>query len=188
MDLNSIEAVIKRGNAAVFLDVSAGGAGGAPLGRIRFELFTTQVPRTCENFRQLCTGEHKRGGASVGYKGSRFHRVIRDFMLQGGDFVKGDGTGRLSIYGDRFDDEPAGLQMRHSRAGLLSMANSGPNSNACQFFVTCAPAPHLDGKHVVFGRVLDDDSMDVVRKMEAVPTDAANRPKLELFVTESGEL
>ena len=101
-----MDAVVKRGNAAVFLDVTVGGA---PLGRLRLELFRTQVPRAAENFRQLCTGELKKGGLAVGYKGCRFHRVIKGFMLQGGDIVKGDGTGRMSIYGERFDDEPGGV-------------------------------------------------------------------------------
>ena len=186
MEPTTVDAVVRRGNAAVFLDVSVGGA---PLGRLRLELFRTQVPRAAENFRQLCTGELRKGGLSVGYKGCRFHRVVKDFMLQGGDFVKGDGTGRMSIYGERFDDEPAGLAMRHTGPGLLSMANSGPNSNGCQFFVTTARAEWLDGKHVVFGRVMDDEGMLLVRKVEAVPVAAGNhRPKLDVIVTECGEL
>jgi len=181
----TVDAVVKRGNCAVFLDVSVGGS---PLGRLRLELFRTQVPRASENFRQLCTGELRKGGLAVGYKGSRFHRVIKGFMLQGGDIVKGDGTGRMSIFGERFDDEPAGLAMRHTGAGLLSMANSGPNSNGCQFFLTCARAEWLDGKHVVFGRVMDEEGHLLLRKLEAVPCGAGDRPKLEVLVTECGEL
>ena len=125
----------------------------------------------------------------MGYKGTVFHRVISDFMLQGGDFVKGDGTGRSSIYGlDTFDDEPNGLKLRHSAPGVLSMANSGPGTNGCQFFITTKAAEWLDGKHVVFGRVMDYASMMVVRKVEAVPVGPLNKPKLECVITECGEL
>ena len=184
MDETTVDAVVKRGNAAVFLDVAVGGT---LLGRIRLELFKTQVPRTAENFRQLCTGELKKGGLSVGYKNVPFHRVIKDFMIQGGDVIKGDGTGRVCIYGERFDDEAAGLQLRHTGAGLLSMANSGPNSNGCQFFLTCGKADWLDGKHVVFGRVMDDEGLLVLRKLEAVPCNAS-KPRLECVIAECGEL
>lgn len=180
-----MDQVIKRGNVAVFLDIAIGGHA---VGRVKLELFKSQVPRTCENFRQFCTGEHRRNMQPIGYKGCRFHRVISGFMIQGGDFVKGDGTGRQSIYGERFDDEPAGLKLRHSGPGLLSMANSGPNTNACQFFITCKETPWLDGKHVVFGRVMDSDSMLVVRKVEAVPVGPNNKPRLEVVVSECGEL
>jgi peptidyl-prolyl isomerase H (cyclophilin H) len=177
--------VVKRGNHAVFLDITIGGH---PAGRIKLELWRT-VPRAAENFRQLCTGETKRNGAPMGYKGSVFHRVIKGFMIQGGDFVRGDGTGRACIFGDRFDDEPAGLAGRHAGPGLLSMANSGPNSNSCQFFLTCAKTEWLDGKHVVFGRVLDAESLLVVRKIEAVPVAGpSNRPRLDVVVAECGEL
>lgn len=182
---SSVADVLRRGNVAVFLDVTVGGA---PIGRLRLELFAAQVPRASENFRQLCTGEHRRGGAPVGYKGAPFHRVLKDFMAQGGDVVKGDGTGRLSAFGDRFDDEPAGLALRHAGPGVLSMANSGPNTNGCQFFITFAPAPHLDGKHVVFGRLMDAASLAVLRKIEAVPVGANARPRLEVVVSECGEL
>lgn len=177
--------VVKRGNVAVFFDITIGGH---PVGRVQMELFKTQVPKTVENFRQLCTGEHRRGGQPVGYKGVKFHRVIKDFMIQGGDFMKGDGTGRLCIYGERFDDEPAGLQLRHTGPGLLSMANSGPNSNGCQFFLTCARTDWLDGKHVVFGRLMNRDSLTVMRKIEAVPTGPNNRPKLDVVIEQCGEL
>lgn len=153
-----------------------------------FELFKSLAPRTVENFRQLCTGEHKRGGLPVGYKGCKFHRVIKDFMVQGGDFVKGDGTGRMCIYGDRFDDEEGGLKARHAGPGILAMANSGPNSNGCQWYVTTAKADWLDGKHVVFGRVLDAESMLVVRKIENIPVGAASRPRVDVAVAECGEM
>ena len=110
-------------------------------------------------------------------------------MLQGGDFLKGDGTGRATALGaDKFDDEPNGLKLRHSGPGLLSMANSGPHTNGCQFFITAKEAAWLDGKHVVFGRVMDAASMLAVRKVENVPVGAGSRPKLECVITECGEL
>jgi peptidyl-prolyl isomerase H (cyclophilin H) len=101
--------------------------------------------------RQFCTGEYRKGGKPLGYKGCSFHRVIKGFMAQGGDILRGDGTGCTSIYGDRFDDED--LSLKHTGAGLLSMANSGPNSNGCQFFISCDACDWLDGKHVIFGKV-----------------------------------
>ncbi len=186
MDELTVADVVRRGNVAVFFDITIGGH---PVGRIKMELWKAQVPKTAENFRQMCTGEFRRGGAPAGYKGCRFHRVIKDFMCQGGDFLKGDGTGRVSIYGDKFDDEMEGLRLRHTSPGLLSMANSGPNSNGCQFFVTCAKTEWLDGKHVVFGRVMDAESMLTVRKIEAVPVaPGSNRPKLDVVISECGEL
>jgi cyclophilin family peptidyl-prolyl cis-trans isomerase len=185
MEDTTVDAVIARGNVACFFDVSIGGT---PVGRLAVEVYKTQVPRAAENFRALCAGEVRRGGVPVGYKGARFHRVIKDFMVQGGDFVRGDGTGRTSIYGDKFDDEPAGLALRHAGAGVLSMANSGAHTNGCQWFITTGAAPHLDGKHVVLGRVLDAASMLVVRKIEAVPVAAGNKPKLDVIVAECGEL
>jgi peptidyl-prolyl isomerase H (cyclophilin H) len=185
MEETSLDDVIKRGHVAVFLDVAVGGV---PVGRVKLELFKAQCPRTVENFRQFCTGEHRRSAQPVGYKGSRLHRVIKDFMIQGGDFVKGDGTGRTSTLGDKFDDEPSGLQLRHTGPGILSMANSGPNTNGCQFFITTKAAPWLDGKHVVFGRVMDAASMLAVRKVENVPVGTNNKPKLECTIVECGEL
>jgi len=136
--------------------------------------------------RQLCTGEMRKSTIPVGFKGCTFHRVIKQFMIQGGDFVNGDGTGRISIYGDHFADENFSLQ--HTGAGLLSMANSGPDTNGCQFFITCAKCDWLDNKHVVFGKVLDEESLLVVRKIENVPVAAQNKPKLPITVTECGEL
>ena len=140
----SIQEAINRGNPVVFFDISI--AGNA-IGRIKMELFTDICPKTVENFRQFCTGEYKKNTISVGYKNCTFHRVIKSFMLQAGDFIHSDGTGRISIYGDHFADE--NFTIPHAGPGLLSMANSGPDTNGCQFFLTCAKCDWLDGKHVV---------------------------------------
>jgi len=140
---------IDKGNAVVFFDVSlVGGSSGeneVPLGRIKLELFCADCPRTCENFRQLCTGEYLKNEQPTGYKGSVFHRVIKGFMIQGGDFVQGNGTGKECIYGHTFADE--NFIHKHDQPGRLSMANSGKDTNGCQFFITCAKADWLDNKH-----------------------------------------
>eukprot|EP00188_Purpureofilum_apyrenoidigerum_P006400 Plantae.Rhodophyta-Purpureofilum_apyrenoidigerum.ctg99163.p2 GENE.Plantae.Rhodophyta-Purpureofilum_apyrenoidigerum.ctg99163~~Plantae.Rhodophyta-Purpureofilum_apyrenoidigerum.ctg99163.p2 ORF type:complete len:168 (-),score=32.46 Plantae.Rhodophyta-Purpureofilum_apyrenoidigerum.ctg99163:177-626(-) len=148
------------------------------------ELFADIAPKTAENFRQFCTGETKRDGQPVGYKGVAFHRVIKDFMIQGGDFMNGDGTGKLSIYGAKFDDE--NFELKHSGPGLLSMANSGPNTNGCQFFITCAVCDWLNNKHVVFGRVVE--GLLTIRKVENVPVGPHNKPRLACVVTQCGEM
>ncbi|CEM01248.1 unnamed protein product [Vitrella brassicaformis CCMP3155] len=170
-------------NPVVFFDITVGGN---PVGRIKIELYRHVVPKTVENFRRLCTGEFKLNNVPIGYKGASFHRVIKDFMVQGGDFVKGDGTGSLSIFGERFPDE--NFVLKHDSPGILSMANTGPNSNGCQFFISCAVCDWLDNKHVVFGKVLDADSMMVVRKIENVSVGTNNKPKLDCIIAECGEM
>lgn len=180
----SIADAISRGNPVVFFDISIAGV---PAGRIKMELFADVCPRTAENFRQFCTGEFRKDSQPVGYKGCPMHRVIKSFMIQGGDIERGDGTGRYSIYGSSFADE--NFTLRHTGPGLLSMANSGPNTNGCQFFITCAKCDWLDGKHVVFGKVIDEESLLVVRKVENVPVaPTGNKPKLPVVIDQCGEL
>lgn len=162
-------------NPVVYFDIEIGGA---PAGRITFELFADVTPKTAENFRALCTGEH-----GFGYAGSGFHRVIPEFMCQGGDFTRGNGTGGKSIYGEKFPDE--NFTLRHTEANMLSMANAGPNTNGSQFFITTIPTPWLDGKHTVFGKVVD--GADVVAAIEAVGTQSG-RPTAEVKIAASGEV
>ena len=163
-------------NPVVFLDIKIGEK---EKQRVEIELFKDKVPKTCDNFRCLCTGEKK-----ITYKGSIFHRVIRNFMVQGGDFENADGTGGKSIYGDQFEDE--NFYYAHSREGLVSMANSGKDTNGSQFFITLKDTAWLNGKHVVFGRVIK--GMEVVREIEEVQTDDDDKPKVDVVIENCGEI
>ncbi|CAK4066352.1 unnamed protein product [Aphanomyces euteiches] len=177
----SVDDADDESNPFVWLDITINGE---PAGRIHLQLYANIVPKTAENFRQLVTGEAGIGksGKPLHFKGSTFHRVIKDFMLQGGDFTAGNGTGGESIYGEKFEDE--NFKIQHTQAGLLSMANAGPGTNGSQFFITTVPTPHLDGKHVVFGRVMD--GMDVVKKIEALETDKGDKPTVPVVISDCG--
>ncbi|KAI1501478.1 cyclophilin-like domain-containing protein [Biscogniauxia marginata] len=167
----------------VYFDITIGKK---PAGRITFELYDDVVPKTAENFRCLCTGEKglSKSGKPLTYKGSFFHRVIKQFMIQGGDFTAGDGTGGESIYGEKFEDE--NFELKHDRPFLLSMANAGPGTNGSQFFITTVPTPHLDGKHVVFGEVKTGKS--IVRQIENLRTQGSDKPTLDATIADCGEL
>jgi len=166
----------------VFFDVEIGGK---PAGRITMGLYGKTVPKTVENFRALCTGEKGMGkmGKPLAFKGSAFHRVIPQFMLQGGDFTNGDGTGGESIYGEKFADE--NFKLKHTGPGTLSMANAGPGTNGSQFFICTVKTSWLDGRHVVFGKVLE--GMDVVKAVEAVGSQSGKTSK-KVVIADSGEL
>jgi cyclophilin family peptidyl-prolyl cis-trans isomerase len=175
----------KEDNPRVYFDIVIGDNAA---GRIVMELFTTVTPKTCENFRCLCTGEKGIGptsGKPLYFKGSHFHRVIPSFMCQGGDFTRGNGTGGESIYGNKFDDEWEIGHINHTSPGLLSMANSGPNTNGSQFFITTAAAHWLNNKHVVFGRV--EEGFEVIKAMEACGS-GVGQPSKKLIIKDCGEI
>ncbi|RKP32368.1 hypothetical protein METBISCDRAFT_12346 [Metschnikowia bicuspidata] len=173
----SVRAFSQSASAAskVYITTSIDGVKQNP---IKFQLFSDVVPKTAENFRALCTGEK-----GFGYAKSAFHRVIPSFMLQGGDFTRGNGAGGKSIYGEKFADE--NFTKKHDRPGFLSMANSGPNTNGSQFFITTVPCPWLDGAHVVFGEVIE--GMDVVKAIEAQGSNSGAL-RVPVVIEECGEI
>jgi peptidyl-prolyl isomerase D len=163
--------LLKPKNNLVFFDI---GINNKKTGKIVIELFDNIVPYTCKNFKELCISKK--------YKGSPFHRIIKDFMIQGGDFTRGNGTGGMSIYGEKFEDE--NFDIHHDRPYLLSMANSGLNTNGSQFFITTSETPHLDGKHVVFGEIIK--GFDLIDNLNSMETDENDRPIDDVIIMNCG--
>jgi len=173
----------KAANPQVFFDLSIGNEDDEDYQkeRVVFELFK-DVPKTCENFRSLCTGES--GVPDTHYKGNKFHRVINGFMAQGGDTTNGNGTGGVSIYGEKFEDEQ--IWYPHTHKGVLSMANAGPNTNGSQFFICFGATPHLNNKHTIYGRVIHNYSF--IEKVENNKTAPGDKPIKDVTIVDCGEL
>ena len=165
-------------NLQPYFDISIDGEN---IGRVIFQLFDEEVPKTCKNFRYLCSkglfNENK-----PSYQDVEFHRIIKDFMIQGGDITRGDGTGGYSMYGEHFNDE--NFNLTHNQPGMLSMANAGPNTNNSQFFITIKKTPWLDNKHVVFGIIIS--GFDIIKKMESIDTDDNDKPLKKVVITKCG--
>eukprot|EP00827_Trimyema_finlayi_P000903 TRINITY_DN126_c0_g1_i5.p1 TRINITY_DN126_c0_g1~~TRINITY_DN126_c0_g1_i5.p1 ORF type:complete len:171 (-),score=60.10 TRINITY_DN126_c0_g1_i5:136-648(-) len=168
-------------NPKVYFDITIGEKNA---GRIVMELYAKDVPKTAENFRKLCVGDSMYQNVKLAYQGSGFHRVIKEFMIQGGDFTKHNGTGGISIYGNKFADE--NFKYKHTEPFLLSMANAGPNTNGSQFFITTKKCEWLDGKHCVFGKVVEGQS--VVTAIENTPTNPGDKPKQPVIIASCGQL
>ena len=166
-------------NPRVYFDLSKNNT---PIGRMTFELYANKCPITAENFRSICAADNKHGYT---YADSHFHRIIEGFMAQGGDFTRHNGTGGVSIYGAKFDDEPSGLAIRHTKRGQLSMANAGPNTNGSQFFITFEATPWLNGNHAVFGELIDGE--DILKAMEAAGS-RSGKPGANFTIVACGEL
>jgi cyclophilin family peptidyl-prolyl cis-trans isomerase len=167
---------IQQKKDLVFLDISINNE---KFGRIIIELFSDITPKTCNNFRTLCNAKNK-----MSYINSQFHRIIKDFMIQGGDFTNGDGTGGMSVYGNRFEDE--NFILKHNKPYLLSMANAGKDTNGSQFFITTTETPHLDGKHVVFGQVIE--GFEYIDKLNTMQTNERDRPIHNVVISNCGTL
>merc|ERR550525_1426441 len=174
------------GNVYVYLEVEISGVN---IGRMIFKLYNDIVPKTAENFRCLCNGERGTGLITkmpLHFKGAKFHRIIPGFMAQGGDFELGDGRGGESIFGGKFADENPGLALRHTKRGLLSMANSGRDTNGSQFFILFKPAHHLNGKHCVFGEMVEGHA--TLDAIEGVKTQSDDRPIAPIVIARCGQL
>lgn len=174
------------GNIYVFLEVEISSVN---IGRMIFKLYADTCPKTVENFRSLCTGERGTGPTThrpLHFQGAKFHRIIPGFMAQGGDFELGDGRGGESVYGGKFNDEQGGLMLKHSKRALLSMANAGPDTNGSQFFILFKAAQHLNGKHCVFGEMVDGDA--TLDAMEGVKTTSDDRPIAQVVIARCGQV
>ena len=184
MDVDIENTRRELGNKKVFMDImyTPRNASGSKTARILAKLFVNETPMTCHNFLSFVRGVEKEG-KTYSYKNNTFHRIIADFMIQGGDVTTGDGRGGFSVYGRHFRDE--NFKARHSRPGVLSMANAGPNTNGSQFFITVAKTPWLDGRHVVFGEI-EPDSMETAYEISRVETVQNDAPKHPVKIVDCG--